>query len=136
MARSVALVALGVVVGILAGAALGIHAFDDGTADAAPPPATEEDVVVAEDPTPEPSYGIWDRLAACESTSNWRANTGNSYYGGLQEDLAFWRNHGGLAYAARPDLASRAAQIAVAERGLAVQGWVAWPACSRKLGLR
>ena len=79
---------------------------------------------------------VWDRLAACESTSNWRANTGNGYYGGLQEDMVFWRNYGGLEFAARPDLASRSAQILVAERGLARQGWGAWPACSRRLGLR
>jgi hypothetical protein len=79
---------------------------------------------------------VWDVLAQCESTGNWRANTGNGYYGGLQEDMGFWRNHGGMSYAARPDLASREAQIAVAEVGLARQGWGAWPACSRRLGLR
>lgn len=79
---------------------------------------------------------VWFALAQCEATGNWRANTGNGYYGGLQEDMTFWRNHGGLAYAPRPDLASPAAQVAVAERGLSVQGWAAWPACSRRLGLR
>jgi hypothetical protein len=84
----------------------------------------------------EPVYGVWDRLAQCESTGRWNANTGNGYYGGLQEDMTFWRNHGGLAYAARPDLASRATQIAVAQRGQAVQGWGAWPVCSRRVGLR
>jgi hypothetical protein len=36
---------------------------------------------------------------------------------------------------ARPDLASREAQIAVAQRGLGVQGWLAWPRCSEMLGL-
>jgi len=85
---------------------------------------------------PERPYGVWEKLAACESTSNWRANTGNGYYGGLQADMTFWRRHGGMAFAPRPDLASPAQQIAVAERGLAVQGWAAWPACSRRLGLR
>jgi hypothetical protein len=138
MARNVLLVAFGVVVGVIGGAALSIHAFDEGnTADATVSDTAEAAV---EEPTPppdpEPSYGVFDRLAACESTGNWRANTGNGYFGGLQEDMPFWRNHGGLAYAARPDLASRAAQIAVAERGLAAQGWGAWPVCSRKLGLR
>jgi hypothetical protein len=62
--------------------------------------------------------------------------TGNSYYGGLQMDMTFWRSHGGLAFASRPDFASREAQIAVAERGLAVQGWRAWPVCSRVIGMR
>jgi hypothetical protein len=85
---------------------------------------------------PVPQYGIWDRLAECESNSRWHINTGNTYYGGLQEDLVFWRRHGGLRYASRPDLASREQQIDVAQRGLAVQGWAAWPACSRRLGLR
>src|SRR5262245_31162839 len=79
---------------------------------------------------------IWDRLAGCESTSRWNANTGNGYFGGVQMDMTFWRRHGGLAYAARPDLASREAQIEVAIRGLAVQGWGAWPTCSRRMGLR
>jgi hypothetical protein len=88
-------------------------------------------------PVPVPAVRpVWDRLANCESSGNWRINTGNGYYGGLQEDMQFWRRHGGLAYASRPDLASREAQVAVAERGLAAQGWGAWPRCSRMLGLR
>ena len=78
----------------------------------------------------------WDALAMCESTGRWFVNSGNGYYGGLQQDMTFWRRHGGLAYAPRPDLAPRTAQIAVAQRGLAVQGWGAWPVCSRRLGLR
>jgi|SRR5262252_3514047 len=98
--------------------------------------AAVQDAAGDEAPPPEPGYSLWDRLAQCESTQNWSANTGNSYYGGLQEDLVFWRRYGGLSYAARPDLAPRWAQIAVAERGLAVQGYGAWPACSRRLGLR
>ena len=91
-----------------------------------PPPATPS----------APVAGIWARLAACESTGNWRANTGNGYYGGVQQDMTFWRRYGGLAFAPRPDLASPAQQVVVAERGLAVQGWGAWPVCSRRLGLR
>lgn len=79
---------------------------------------------------------VWDRLVGCEATGNWSINTGNGYYGGLQMDMTFWRKYGGLLYAARPDLASKLAQIEVAERGLAVQGWSAWPRCSIRLGLR
>ena len=124
--------------------ALTVFAIDGDGAPPVPPAddvsesgATEAPPEVEEvPPPPEPAYGLWDRLAQCESTQRWAANTGNSYYGGLQEDLPFWRRYGGLAYAARPDLAPRWAQIAVAERGLAVQGWAAWPACSRRLGLR
>ena len=78
----------------------------------------------------------WDTLAACESGGDWKANTGNGFYGGLQMNAAFWSNYGGLRFAARPDLATREQQIAVAERGLAVQGWGAWPVCSVKVGLR
>lgn len=74
----------------------------------------------------------WDRLAQCESTGNWGINTGNGFSGGLQFTPGTWRAFGGDGPAHR---ASREAQIAVAERVLAVQGWKAWPACSRKLGL-
>jgi hypothetical protein len=87
-------------------------------------------------PVTPATWGVWDRLAGCEATGNWRANTGNGYFGGVQMDMTFWRRHGGLTYAARPDLASREAQIAIAIRGQAVQGWGAWPVCSRRLGLR
>lgn len=75
----------------------------------------------------------WDRLAQCEAGGNWNINTGNGYSGGLQFSASTWRAHGGTGSAAS---ASRAQQIAVAERVLAGQGWGAWPACSRKLGLR
>jgi LysM repeat protein len=75
----------------------------------------------------------WDRLAQCESSGNWQANTGNGYYGGLQFSLRTWRAFGGSGM---PHQASKAQQIAVAERTLAAQGWNAWPNCSRKMGLR
>lgn len=83
----------------------------------------------------EPPWGVWDRLSICESTSNWRANTGNGYFGGTQMDMTFWRRYGGPEFAPRPDLATRAQQIVIAERGLAVQGPGAWPICSRVAGL-
>jgi len=81
-------------------------------------------------------WTIWDTLAGCESTGNWAANTGNGYYGGLQFDYGTWLRNGGGAYATTANRASRAQQIAVAQRTLAAQGWGAWPACSRRLGLR
>jgi hypothetical protein len=169
MARFVAGAVFGLVVGVVAAAAAGLHAEDlDGVhADtisaaneagvdlvdllgaiattglparpylqmtgelsrpSAPPPARDAlDTLVSP---------IWDRLAQCEATGRWNANTGNGYFGGLQQDMTFWRRHGGLSYAPRPDLASREAQIAVAIRGQAVQGWAAWPVCSRRMGLR
>ena len=86
-------------------------------------------------PAQAASGQTWDRLAMCESGGNWGINTGNGYHGGLQFSASTWRAFGGTQYAARADLASRAEQIAIAERTLAGQGWGAWPACSRKLGL-
>lgn len=76
---------------------------------------------------------VWDKLAACESSGNWSINTGNGYYGGLQFTLSSWRAVGGQGY---PHLASKAEQIARAEKLKAIQGWGAWPACTSKLGLR
>jgi hypothetical protein len=73
----------------------------------------------------------WDRVAWCESRDNWSADTGNGYYGGLQMTLTFWASWGGLEYAARPDLASRTQQIAVAMRAAAVEGMSPWPVCGR-----
>jgi hypothetical protein len=135
--------AFGLVVGVVAGAAAQTHAADasgmgagaqtgvDGSGQDGGSVNAVPDLTAA----PAPS-SVWDRLANCESGGDWHAATGNGYYGGLQEDLVFWRRHGGPRYASRPDLASRAAQIAVAEQGLSIQGWSAWPACSRRLGLR
>jgi hypothetical protein len=81
------------------------------------------------------SDATWDRLAQCESGGRWDINTGNGYYGGLQFSPSTWRAFGGGEFAASAHRASRAEQIVVAERTLAEQGWGAWPACSRKLGL-
>jgi len=74
----------------------------------------------------------WDAVAQCESGGNWHINTGNGYYGGLQFAQGTWRGYGGRTYAARADLASRAQQIAVAERVLSGQGISAWPTCGVK----
>lgn len=82
------------------------------------------------------SDSTWDRLAQCESSGNWAINTGNGYYGGLQFSPRTWDAFGGERYADNAHQASRAEQIVIAEKVLAVQGWGAWPACSRKLGLR
>ncbi|PPK97959.1 LysM domain-containing protein [Kineococcus xinjiangensis] len=78
----------------------------------------------------------WDRLAQCESGGRWNINTGNGYSGGLQFHPRTWSGFGGGQFAPRAHQATREQQIVVAERVLARQGWRAWPACSRKLGLR
>ncbi|MFJ4340248.1 transglycosylase family protein [Streptomyces sp. NPDC088915] len=71
----------------------------------------------------------WDRVAQCESGGNWSINTGNGFYGGLQFTNSTWAAFGGTAYAPRADQASKAQQIAVAEKVLAGQGKGAWPSC-------
>jgi hypothetical protein len=78
---------------------------------------------------------VWDRVARCESGGNWRINTGNGYYGGLQFSNRTWKGFGGGTYASRANRASKAQQIAIARRVLASQGPHAWPVCSRKAGL-
>ena len=90
------------------------------------PPAAE----VAPAPT------IWDNLAWCESGEQWAYNGGSGYDGGLQFLPAVWDAYGGDDFADRAWQASREQQIVVAERILADVGWQAWPACSRRLGLR
>jgi len=86
-------------------------------------------------PASAASTTTWDKVADCESSGNWKINTGNGYYGGLQFTQSTWAAYGGTAYAPRADLATRAQQILVAEKVLAAQGPGAWPVCSLKAGL-
>ena len=79
------------------------------------------------------SGSVWDRLAQCESGGNWSINTGNGFYGGLQFTQSSWRAAGGSG---SPQNASRSEQIRVAQHLQQMQGWGAWPTCSRKVGLR
>ena len=107
-----------------------------------PPPAPAP----VEAPAPQPiavvsapavsSGSVWDRLAYCEAHGDWSTHTANGFSGGLQFADSTWRSYGGGAYAPMAWQASREAQIAIAEKVLHDAGWVAWPACSRKLGLR
>ena len=83
-----------------------------------------------------PHYDAWVKLARCESGGDWSINTGNGYYGGLQFSLTSWKGAGGLQYAAYPHMAGAAQQMLTAERLLDMQGWSAWPSCSRQVGLR
>ncbi|MYW69612.1 LysM peptidoglycan-binding domain-containing protein [Streptomyces sp. SID8379] len=107
-----------------------------GAGAAAPPPAPGGRSVVGIKPYDcARTQWPWDCLAQCESSGRWHANTGNSYYGGLQFWQPTWEEHGGLAYAPRADLATRAEQIKVAEEVLRRQGWKAWPSCSKAFRL-
>ncbi|MFE7525210.1 transglycosylase family protein [Kitasatospora sp. NPDC057542] len=81
------------------------------------------------------SVSTWDAVAQCESGGNWAINTGNGFYGGLQFTSSTWAAFGGTAYAPQANQATKAQQIAVAEKVLASQGPGAWPVCSVKAGL-
>ncbi len=81
------------------------------------------------------SVSTWDKVAQCESTGNWSINSGNGFYGGLQFTSSTWAAFGGTAFAPQANQATKAQQIAVAEKVLASQGPGAWPVCSVKAGL-
>ncbi|MET8772336.1 transglycosylase family protein [Streptomyces sp. NPDC004658] len=98
------------------GAGLAIPLVAAGTADAA-------------------DVATWNKVAACESSGDWSINTGNGYFGGLQFTQSTWEAYGGTRFAPRADLATRAEQIAVAEKVLDGQGPGAWPVCSVRAGL-
>ncbi len=83
--------------------------------------------------TYEHKVSTWEALADCESHGNWSINTGNGYYGGIQFSMSSWRAVGGQS---RPDLNSKWEQIHRGELLQDRQGWGAWPACTRKLGMR
>ncbi|MFD8608602.1 transglycosylase family protein [Streptomyces sp. NPDC059631] len=81
------------------------------------------------------SVSTWDKVADCESSGDWSANTGNGYYGGIQFSPQTWAAYGGTAYAPRADLATKKEQILIGEKVLADQGEGAWPKCGLKYHL-
>jgi resuscitation-promoting factor RpfA len=97
--------------------------------------ATVAATLAVASPANAASGSVWDRVASCESGGNWSIATGNGYYGGLQFSASSWRAAGGTAYASLPHRATRAQQIAIAQKLLKAQGPGAWPVCSRKAGL-
>jgi hypothetical protein len=86
-------------------------------------------------PADAATTSVWDRVAKCESGGNWKINTGNGFYGGLQFAAGTWKGHGGKTYASQAHQATKAEQIAIARRVLAGQGAGAWPTCGRRAGL-
>lgn len=56
----------------------------------------------------------WDRVAQCETKSNW--TDGGNYSGGLGIARQAWINYGGRQFAKRPHDATKAEQIIVANR--------------------
>lgn len=76
----------------------------------------------------------WDRIAQCESGGRWNLPYGDaSSTGGLQIQKPTWDEYGGQAIAAYPYQASKAQQIAIAEKILARQGPRAWT-CNAMVG--
>ena len=88
-------------------------------------------------PSPEASpasslQGVWLELRECESSDNYRTDTGNGYYGAYQ---FLWSTWTALGFPGRPDLEPAWMQDEAAEKDQAVSGWGQWPACSERLGL-
>lgn len=76
--------------------------------------------------------GEWLQLRECESGDNYRADTGNGYYGAYQFSESTWSD---LGFPGRPDLESPGMQDAAAMKLQQEAGWGQWPACSAALGL-
>lgn len=72
----------------------------------------------------------WNKIAGAESGGDWKINTGNGFYGGLQFQQSTWDEFGGGKYAPRADLASPQEQMDIANKVFAKQGGGAWPATS------
>jgi LysM repeat protein len=77
----------------------------------------------------------WDVVAKCESGGRWHINTGNGYYGGLQFSRSTWKSNGGGKYAPTADKATKAEQIAIANKLYAKRGLSPWPVCGKKSGV-
>jgi resuscitation-promoting factor RpfA len=80
----------------------------------------------------DPSASVWQRLRTCESSDNYRTNTGNGYYGAYQFDLPTWRSVGGTGL---PSDASPAEQDYRALYLYRMRGWQPWE-CATILGLQ
>lgn len=88
-------------------------------------------------PTPTPHIDpntddVWLKIADCESHKNWKADTGNGYYGGLQFSEGAWASVGGHGKASE---ASADEQITKGKLLQSRRGWGPWGSCSKRLGL-
>lgn len=77
-------------------------------------------VRLVKNPKPIPLESFWDRLAWCETHSNWQ--NGGNWAGGLGIARRTWNRFGGREFARTPDKATREEQIIVAQR-IAIFGW-------------
>jgi hypothetical protein len=73
----------------------------------------------------------WSGVAECESSGDWRINTGNGYYGGLQFSLRTWRAYGGDGM---PNDQPAWYQATIADRVRTQSGLHHWPVCGRHYG--
>ncbi len=111
-----------VIAPVVASLQAGTHAPSAGSGVAAPSGGTSS----------SSAGGIWAELRNCESGGNYRADTGNGFYGAYQFTQQTWSD---LGFAGRPDLAPPSTQDAAAQKLEAASGWGQWPACSAALGL-
>ncbi len=74
----------------------------------------------------KPYRAYFHQVARCESGGNWKINTGNGFYGGLQFTLQSWHGVGGRGY---PHQASKLEQMYRGVKLLRLQGRSAWPVC-------
>jgi len=84
---------------------------------------------LAFDATPKAPLEFWERLAVCETNSNWQ--DGGTYAGGLgiytkskfpHSNMGTWERYGGEEFALSPDKATKEQQIIIANR-ISVEGW-------------
>jgi resuscitation-promoting factor RpfA len=79
----------------------------------------------------DPSANDWYRLRMCESSNNYKTNTGNGHYGAYQFDLSTWHSVGGTG------LPSNATPAEQDKRALLLwksRGWQPWQ-CASIVGL-
>lgn len=78
----------------------------------------------------------WVAVASCESGVDWGYNGPSGFDGAVQFHPGTWSAYRLPSYPRYAWQASPFQQLVIAELVLAAEGWRAWPACSRKLGLR
>lgn len=88
--------------------------------------------------SPPPHYQQWLCIYRYENAGyGWAANTGNGYYGGLQQDLDFQRTYapGLLRAKGTADHWTPLEQMWAAERAWQTRGFSPWPNTARMCGL-
>lgn len=71
---------------------------------------------------PVPNNRYWDKVAQCETSSNWKDK--GKWAGGLGIYIRTWNGFGGEEFASKQWKATRLEQIEIANR-IAIRGWLA-----------